>query len=81
MWHVANPFYLVKDNKEKTEDKEEVEDKKNPFLASTLTPYYNRLYQMRSDYPYLDLTGPEPTRTYTVPLFWASIPWYSLSFL
>lgn len=71
-WHVANHYYLAKDNKEKkekTEDKEAVEENKNPFLASTLIPYYNRLYQMRSDYPYLDLTGPEPTRKYIVRPF------------
>lgn len=72
VWHVAYHFiHLAKDKKEKKDDKEAVEDKsenKNPFLASTLTPYYNRLYQMKSDYPYLDLTGPEPTRKYTFTL-------------
>ncbi|KAJ8660618.1 hypothetical protein O0I10_003666 [Lichtheimia ornata] len=65
-----------KEKKEKTEDKEAVEENKNPFLASTLIPYYNRLYQMRSDYPYLDLTGPEPTPVYELPnrLYLTGIP-------
>ena len=69
--HVADLFFILakdekeKDVKEEKDDKDATEEKnhnENPFLASTLTPYYNRLYQMKSDYPYLDLTGPEPTR-------------------